>query len=113
MTISPLSLGVKALLGDQLSPGGTFAQWVMEQFQVLGADGGLKDPVSAVPLPMSHALLASQFQTVIGKKVEISPSCSWSMSTPARPALSSQEPMHCGLWNNLSSQVQMEDLVCA
>ena len=39
MAISPLSPGVKALLGERVSPGGTCAQRAVEQTQLVGADG--------------------------------------------------------------------------
>jgi hypothetical protein len=40
---SPLSLGVRTLLGDQLSPGGPCLQRAVEQPQLLGADVDWKD----------------------------------------------------------------------
>jgi hypothetical protein len=42
VAISPLSLGVKTLQGEQVSPGGTRAQTVVNQPQLRGADGGLE-----------------------------------------------------------------------
>jgi hypothetical protein len=36
VTISPLSLGVKALLGEEVSPCRTRAQWAMEHPQFRG-----------------------------------------------------------------------------
>ena len=38
VAISSLSLGVKALLGEQVLPGWTCAQWAVEQPQLAGAD---------------------------------------------------------------------------
>ena len=40
--ISPLNLGVRTLLGEQLSPGETCVQRAVEQPQVLSADGDQK-----------------------------------------------------------------------
>ena len=41
---------VSALPGNQLSPGWTCAQRAAKHSQLLGADGGWKDPVLAAPL---------------------------------------------------------------
>jgi hypothetical protein len=40
-TITPLSQGVKTLVGEQVSPGGNCAQQAVEQIQIMGAVGGL------------------------------------------------------------------------
>ena len=73
MSMSPLSPEVRALLGDQLSPGGTCVQRAVEQPQLSGADGDWKDPVPSVPLLLCpvHSWLVL-LQTVIVEKVNIS-----------------------------------------
>lgn len=38
VSLSPLSSEVKALLGEQVSPGGTCAQWAVKQSQHESAD---------------------------------------------------------------------------
>ena len=43
MDISPLSPEMEVLLGVQLSPDGTGTQKAMEQSQLQGADGDLKE----------------------------------------------------------------------
>jgi hypothetical protein len=55
MAISSLSLEVRALPGDKLSPSRNCVQRVSEEPHFLGADGVRKDPVSAA-LPLHNMI---------------------------------------------------------
>jgi hypothetical protein len=66
----PLSPGVKALLGEQRSPGGTRAQWTVDQPQLWGGDGRPKKswPNSST-VPVSACSWPALFHTGFGEKV--------------------------------------------
>jgi hypothetical protein len=62
VAVTPLSLGMKALLGEQLSPGRTCAEWAVEQPVLQGVNGGPEGSCPSCSVIYIFTVLAGEKQ---------------------------------------------------